>query len=42
MSAVPEWLQNHIDWQSAGRELEICGDFNGIRHDGQLYIFWNH
>jgi len=43
MSTVPDFLQNHIDWHSMGREFEMCGDFSGIRHDGEkLYIFWNH
>lgn len=42
MDAVPEWLRGHIDWQSVGRDMEISGDFHGVRHGGELYIFWNH
>lgn len=42
MSAIPDWLQYHIDWDSVARDFEIGGDFNFIRHDGEVYVFWNH
>ena len=44
MTAVPEWLQNHIDWESMGREFEICGDFTAYRDGphGDLHFFWTH
>ena len=44
MSEIPEWVQSRIDWAGVGHDLEVSGDFNGIRHDSDysLYIFWNH
>jgi antirestriction protein len=42
LDGVPDHIRSHIDWASMGREFEIGGDFNHVRHDGQLYIFWNH
>lgn len=42
MSAVPEWLQNHIDWESIGRDFRLSGDFFAIEHAGDTYFFWAH
>lgn len=42
MSEVPEWLQNHIDWESVARDFRLGGDFSAIEHDGDFYFFWNH
>ncbi|WP_316207313.1 antirestriction protein ArdA [Bradyrhizobium sp. SZCCHNR3118] len=39
MSAVPEWLQSHIDWESLARDFEIGGDWNAYRHNGETYFF---
>ncbi|WP_316201647.1 MULTISPECIES: antirestriction protein ArdA [unclassified Bradyrhizobium] len=42
MREIPDWVKYRIDWAGVGHDLEISGDFNGIRHDGTLYVFWNH
>lgn len=44
MSAVPEWLESHIDWKSLGRDFEMGGDFTAYRdgEHGDLYFFWAH
>ncbi|WP_316219082.1 antirestriction protein ArdA [Bradyrhizobium sp. SZCCHNR2026] len=44
LSGIPDWLQGRIDWAGIGHDLEVSGDFSGIRHadDYSLYIFWNH
>lgn len=42
MSAVPSWLEYHIDWESIARDFEICGDFTAYRESGVLYIFYTH
>lgn len=42
MSAVPAWLEYHIDWESIGRDFELSGDFNGYGLDGSIYFFWAH
>jgi antirestriction protein len=44
ISAVPEWLQGHIDWDSVARDFQCGGDLSAYRDGeyGSLYFFWNH
>lgn len=44
MSEIPDWLQNHIDWESIGRDFQFSGDFSAYRDGefGDLYFFWCH
>ncbi len=41
MSAVPAWLEGHIDWDSLARDWEISGDWSAYRDGefGELYFF---
>jgi antirestriction protein len=42
LDGVPEHLRNYIDFEAMGRDWSVSGDFNGIKCNGTLYIFWNH
>ena len=42
MREVPEWLENHIDWESVGREFSMSGDFVAYDDGGEMHFFWSH
>lgn len=37
---LPEWVKNHVDWESIGRDL--MHEFNGIESGGDLFVFWQN
>jgi antirestriction protein len=41
MAAIPDWVQNHIDWESVARDFKCGGDFNSIRAVGEVFFFYN-
>ena len=42
MSAVPAWLEHHIDWDSLARDWQLGGDWSTYSDGGQLYFFRTH
>lgn len=42
MDALPDWLVNHIDWESIARDMKISGDLTAYESGGDLYFFWGN
>lgn len=41
LNELPEWARNYFDFESYARDLRIDGDCSFVRHDGDLWVFWN-
>jgi len=41
LSGVPEHLQNYIDFEAYARDARLGGDVVFVRHDGDLWVFYN-
>ncbi len=41
LSNVSEYLQNHIDWGSVAREMEVSGEFYFAKQTNGVYVFEN-
>lgn len=42
MNQVPEWLINHIDWDSIARDFQFSGELTAYQHDGTFYFFHSY
>lgn len=42
LNEVPENLRSYIDFESYARDARLGGDVTFVRHDGDLWVFWNH
>lgn len=41
LSELPDWAQNYFDFESYARDARIGGDVVFVRHDGELWVFYN-
>jgi len=37
---IPGYLDHYIDYERFGRDMELGGDINAYRVDGEFHIFW--
>lgn len=42
LEGVPEHLKNYIDFEAYARDARIGGDVVFARHDGDVWVFYNH
>lgn len=42
LEAIPENLRNYFNYEAYARDARIGGDITFVRHDGDVWAFWNH
>jgi len=42
LNEVPENLRNYIDFEAYARDARLGGDITFVRHEGDVWVFWNH
>jgi len=42
LEQIPENLRNYFDFEAYARDARLGGDVSFVRHDGDLWVFWNH
>lgn len=42
LGAIPENLRCYFDYDAYARDAGIGGDLTFVRHDGDVWAFWNH
>jgi len=42
LEGVPEHLRNYIDYEAYARDARLGGEVVFVRHEGELWVFWNN
>jgi antirestriction protein len=42
LNEIPENLRYYFDYEAYARDARIGGDVSFVRHDGDVWVFWNH
>jgi antirestriction protein len=42
LAEIPENLRNYFDFQAYARDARLGGDVVFVRHEGEVWVFWNH
>lgn len=42
LQEIPENLRYYFDYEAYARDARMGGDVTFVRHDGDVWVFWNH